>query len=281
MADFKRPNGNDDLHREETHESALNRVKSAGLLTISPELFERLYLNPQTQVKGDLRKIVGNPTPLGLVGFVVGLMPFACNLMGWQHSNIGPNTGAANIGDYWFIGGPLLLIAGLLEFILGNTFTFVVFVSYAGIFFCLAASFQPFYNAAGAYSESGLNNAEGALTPEFNGSFGFFLIACAILNVLFTICATRINVVFVVIFVGATMGFVLAASSRWCLANGNVGAAGQLVVGVGASWFAISILGWYLLAIQLFTTMGIPAPFPVGDLSGTWAKKTKDAGHEA
>lgn len=69
--------------------------------------------------------------------------------MGWRGTNIGPNTGAANMygvlefpialtdqrltvcsGDYFFIGGPLLLIAGLLEFLLGNTFTFVVFISY-------------------------------------------------------------------------------------------------------------------------------------------------------
>ena len=103
------------LYQEETHESALNRVKSAGLLTISPELFEKLYLQPQTSVKGDLRRVLGNPTPLyvgphtycqrpsskcfsrGLVGFVVGLTPFACNLMGWRGSNVGPNTGAANM----------------------------------------------------------------------------------------------------------------------------------------------------------------------------------------
>ena len=84
------------------------------------------------------------------------------------------------------------MISGLLEFFLGNTFTFVVFISYgefepvtcissqpinltaltAGIFFALAASFQPFYNAAGAYSETGLDNASGSLTPGFNSSFG-------------------------------------------------------------------------------------------------------------
>lgn len=33
-------------------------------------------------------------------------------------------------GAYFFIGGPFLLISGLLEFFLGNTFTFVVFISY-------------------------------------------------------------------------------------------------------------------------------------------------------
>jgi hypothetical protein len=54
----------DDLRREATHESVLERVRSAGLLTISPEMFERLYLNPKTAVKGDLRSTFGNPTPL-------------------------------------------------------------------------------------------------------------------------------------------------------------------------------------------------------------------------
>lgn len=57
-----------------------------------------------------------------------------------------------------------------------------------------------------------------------------FLIACAVLNVLFLICATRINVVFFVIFLGATLGFILAASARWCIAEGHVALAGRLVV---------------------------------------------------
>lgn len=33
-------------------------------------------------------------------------------------------------GVYDFIGGPLLMISGLMEFILGNTFPFIVFVTY-------------------------------------------------------------------------------------------------------------------------------------------------------
>ena len=62
MSEFKEDDGG--LRREETHESVLERVRSAGLLTISPEMFEKLYLNPKTTVKGDLRSTFGNPTPL-------------------------------------------------------------------------------------------------------------------------------------------------------------------------------------------------------------------------
>ena len=42
----------------------LQQLKTANSFTISPELFEKMYLTPQTQVKGDLRKTFGNPTPL-------------------------------------------------------------------------------------------------------------------------------------------------------------------------------------------------------------------------
>lgn len=120
------------------------------------------------------------------------------------------------------------------------------------------------------------------------------------------ICATRINIVFMLVFFGAGLGFVLAAAARWCIAEGALVTAGRLVIvsllpvklkpandqsfqcsfadqrlpyqGTGASWFAICMLGWYLIAIQLFATMGIPAPFPVGDLSRTWGKRRKSKG---
>ena len=48
-----------DLSHTETREETLERLR-----TLSPELFEKLYLQPQTPVAGDLRQILGNPTPL-------------------------------------------------------------------------------------------------------------------------------------------------------------------------------------------------------------------------
>jgi len=43
---------------------ALSRIKTTGSLSISPELFEKIYLSPQNKVAGELRKTFGNPTPL-------------------------------------------------------------------------------------------------------------------------------------------------------------------------------------------------------------------------
>ena len=85
-----------------------------------------------------------------LVGLLVGLTPLACDQMGWRGAG---GNGAASMsvsvhllyhislhkafsywllprGAFYFVGGLLLLISGILDFILGNTFLFVVFASY-------------------------------------------------------------------------------------------------------------------------------------------------------
>lgn len=49
----------------------------AQQMTMTPELFESIYLQPKTQVSGDLRKTFGNPTPIALLGFCVALFPLA------------------------------------------------------------------------------------------------------------------------------------------------------------------------------------------------------------
>lgn len=43
---------------------ALHQVRTAGSVIMSPELFEKLYLAPKTDVKGHLRSTFGNPTPV-------------------------------------------------------------------------------------------------------------------------------------------------------------------------------------------------------------------------
>lgn len=60
-----RNGGRYDLHHN-THEpdDALEKIRTAGSISISPELFEKIYLSPQNKVKGDIRATFGNPTPM-------------------------------------------------------------------------------------------------------------------------------------------------------------------------------------------------------------------------
>ena len=82
-------------HLDSSHDSdmALKRIRTAGSISISPELFEKLYLSPQNAVKGDLRKTFGNPTPVCIVGFLISLTPLTCDLMGWRGAG---GSGAAS-----------------------------------------------------------------------------------------------------------------------------------------------------------------------------------------
>lgn len=68
------------------HHEMLHKVRTEGSISMTPEIFERLYLQPQTKVKGDLVKTFANPTPLAVGGFVVALTPLSCQLMNWRGS---------------------------------------------------------------------------------------------------------------------------------------------------------------------------------------------------
>ncbi|KAI9701415.1 MAG: hypothetical protein M1820_006506 [Bogoriella megaspora] len=127
-------------------EQALQRVKTSGSITIDPELFERLYLNPEVKVKGQLRRTFANPTPLALCGFLLATTPFACDMMGWRGSG---GNGAASTGPIIFMGGMLQIIGGVLEWIIGNTFICIVLNTYGAFWLVYGTSMQPFYNVAG------------------------------------------------------------------------------------------------------------------------------------
>lgn len=51
----------------ESRDETLERVRTAGTVSMSPELFEKLYLSPQNNVQGELRKTIGNPTPMSVL----------------------------------------------------------------------------------------------------------------------------------------------------------------------------------------------------------------------
>jgi uncharacterized protein len=59
------------------------------------------------------------------------------------------------------------------QWVIGNTFPFVVFVSFGAFWLGFAATLQPFYNAYGAYSTTD-SIADGLKTQGFNASFGTF-----------------------------------------------------------------------------------------------------------
>lgn len=72
--------------------------------------------------------------------------------MGWQGS--GGSSVATTTVNIWF-GGLLLILAGIGEFLLGNTFPMMVFLAYGAHFLTYATTFIPWYNAIGYFNPDG------------------------------------------------------------------------------------------------------------------------------
>jgi hypothetical protein len=51
--------------RRDSREEKVTRQVTGEGITITPAIFEQLYLSPQNHVQGQLRQTYGNPTPVG------------------------------------------------------------------------------------------------------------------------------------------------------------------------------------------------------------------------
>ncbi len=167
-----------------------------------------------------------------------------------------------------------MILGGFLEFILGNTFPFVVFTSFGAFWLYFGATLQPFYNAYGAYAPSGSSAAAGLTTTGFNASFGFFMLFMGLLCLVYLVCSFRTNICFVVIFFTLVLAFGLLAGTYWqtanSIANGDAGAAklaGRLQKAAGACAFVTSLSGWWIFSAIMLAALDFPFQIPVGDLS--------------
>ncbi|KAL8742651.1 MAG: hypothetical protein Q9184_008219 [Pyrenodesmia sp. 2 TL-2023] len=283
----------------------LTPPQTNGSMTISPELFEKLYLSPENRVRGNLRKTFGNPTPLALVGFLLSLTPLSCDLMGWRGAG---GNGAASIGVFFFFGALLMILGSIGEWIIGNTFSFVVFGTFgenllpslhprllalqatltlppSGAFWgAFGATLVPWYNAYGAYvTDPALiathmghpGNPAGVAVPAFNASFAFFLVFMGLVCFVFLICSLRTNIVFFIIFLALVLAHGCLAGAYFNLAlafqnAANVGAArmaSRLVIVGGAFLFVAALAGWYIFLATMLASLDFPVQVPVGDLS--------------
>lgn len=168
-------------------------------------------------------------------------------------------------GAFFFFGGLLMVIGAILEFVLGNTFPFVVFGTFGAFWLTYGATLTPYYNASGAYSPT--DPTVGGTDPTFMTSFAFFLLWMAFLCLVYLICSLRTNIVFFMIFLLLVPAFCCLAGSFWHGAQGNAATALALQHAGGALSFAVCLLGWYLFLVLLLASVDFPLNLPVGDLS--------------
>ncbi|KAI0487271.1 GPR1/FUN34/yaaH family-domain-containing protein [Xylaria cf. heliscus] len=253
----------DKVHNEHRDEM-LGRIPTTGGLSISPELFEQLYLSPKNQVKGQLRHTLGNPTPLALGGFLLCTTPLSMILLQWQGS--GGFGGAANVGSYFFLGGLLLLLGGIGEWILGNTFPSTVFCTFGGFWFTFGSTIVPGYGAYGLYSTTGVSS-EGLSEPQFSATFAFFLVAMTLLCTVFTVASVRTNVVLFTLLLVLIPTFACLSASFFAASHNLPARALTLQHAGGALLLVVSLLGWYIFSALVLISVEFPIMLPLGDLS--------------
>lgn len=153
-----------------------------------------------------------------------------------------------------------------LQFLIGNTFPFVVFGSFGAFWLGWAATLQPFYGAYAAYSTTS-NPADGIATVGFRSSYAFFFVAMGILCFVYLICSLRTNVCFFMIFLTLVIAFGLLAGSFFEANNGNLKLSARLQVAAGATAFVTCMFGWWIFIAIMLASLDFPFAVPVGDLS--------------
>ncbi|KAL2073908.1 hypothetical protein VTL71DRAFT_11234 [Oculimacula yallundae] len=269
-------NKNDEVHQvvnEHRSEESLglggniSHIKTSGGVTISPELFEKLYLTPKTESTGDFRKRFANPTPLGLMGFVISALTYAAIMMGWGGSTT--LTGVAGI--FFFTGPVLLLLALIFEWIMGNFFSMIVMGMFAVFWLSFGVLQTPSWAIAASYSATG-NAAEGAASVGYNAAIALYLMVWGFWLFTTFIFTLKTNVVFACIFFCAFISSFIFAGAYWKVSTGEYEMAMRLQKAGGAIFFVLGLLGYYITIVMIAAEMRMTVRLPVGDLSHFWPK---------
>lgn len=75
----------------------------------------------------------------------------------------------------YFFGGLLQITACVMEWVLGNTFSMVIFGTYGSFWFALATSLVPFYDSEGAFTNGKTGNALIQAEDSYYTSYGMYI----------------------------------------------------------------------------------------------------------
>ncbi|KAF7185651.1 Protein alcS [Pseudocercospora fuligena] len=274
---------------------ALERIRTTGSITMTPEQFERLYLQPQGQVKGGrlcggLNAIV-LPAPGMAWFYTIGRGYFHKFGTAADHTQRFPVLSEGHVcGLEGFLSSslatpfPLSCSSSMVRSQMATLIVLRAAYEHAtgGILFGWAATLQPYFDTAGAFAPPTGNyqtqNQEyraGLMEGPFWSSLAFQPLAAGMLSLIFLVGALRVNIVFVLVFFTVSIGFLTLSASFWKMGLGEMVLYERLLEATGGFWFVTSLLGWYLLFVQVMDAVGFAWPLPVGDLSGYWAKREK------
>jgi len=170
-----------------------------------------------------------NPTPLGFCAFSLTLFVYSFYMCG-ATVPMGTSPSPA-MGLALFYGGLILLIAGLLEFRLGNNFYALTFCSYSGYWFSLGALY-----VTGSFNFLG-TIADTSVTAK---AIGVFYLGWLIFTIAMLISSIRTHVALVLFFFFLMLTYILYTSSYFLMGDYNTARAG------GAFGILTALIGWFI-----------------------------------
>lgn len=250
-------------HHHVNNTSLGYQQSATGGMTISPELFEKLYLQPKA-ARGFSK--MANPTPMGLVGFVISTFTFSMILMGWGGASAFP----AVVGIFFFIGPLMLTLAAIFNWVIGNFFPMMATCLFAVFWLSFGMLQLPTLGLAAYYSSDGTNATKDATSSGYNTVLGLFLIVWGFAFLTYLIFSLKTNAVFAGIFFLAAIAVFVLAGAYFKTAAGDYVMAPKLQKAAGALLFVVAILGWWIVVAMMGAEMGV-CNIPVGDLSHFWS----------
>jgi succinate-acetate transporter protein len=177
---------------------------------------------------------------LGLVGLLIPFQITMWCLLQFKGSDL---TSLVSVsGSLYFMGGIAMNIAGLAEFILGNSFPFAVFIIYGCHWLVLAYTGDPSHLILNAFGP------EGMAGKPWNSGQGHYALVMALVSFIFLLGALRTNVPFVIMFFTLVILFGFIAVADYGLGSDSspegVQFAGNLLKIAGGFGIVTAIMGW-------------------------------------
>ena len=168
--------------------------------------------------------------------------------------NVGPNQ--AVFGLAVFMGGTAQLIAGIMEFRVGNTFGSTVHASYGAFWLSYAMFLLPYLGIEAAYKGD---------KRAYSFALGIFLILWCFLTLLFFIAALRTNVAILLVFFFLTLAFFFLSLANF-LSTEHATASLRLNKAGGAFTVVCAFFAFYAGASGLMIPDTTFVRFPLGEI---------------
>ncbi|KAK3620954.1 hypothetical protein LTR56_023090 [Elasticomyces elasticus] len=201
----------------------------------------------------------GDPTLLGLLGFLIPLTVAVFEFLRFQGANA--SSLASTSGVFFFYGGIAMNLAGIIEFVRANSLPASGYLTYGCFWVCLGWAFDPLQNLAGAYAAEGV---PGALSKPYNSGGAMFFLAMTLCSFVLWLGTLKTNLA-----LSLAVFCLIPLFALLCAGDLHIGydptpqgldhAAYLFEVGAGLGFVTV-ICGWFMAVVAACEAGGIPCP---------------------